>query len=84
MHTAMVMLAGMALLAACLAVGHLAGNLAAGALIFIPLWLLGAALNLWVGVSRAGYSTREELPIFLLIFSLPTAIAALLWWKFGH
>ena len=82
MHTAMVMLGGMALLAACLAGGHQAGDLAAGALGFIPLWLAAAGINMWLGVSRAGYSAREELPIFLLVFGVPAAIAAALWWKF--
>jgi hypothetical protein len=37
---------------------------------------------MWVGVAKAGYSTAEELPIFLLIFSLPAAVAILLKWKF--
>jgi hypothetical protein len=25
----------------------------------------------------------EELPIFLVIFALPAAVAAYVWWKFG-
>jgi hypothetical protein len=36
---------------------------------------------MWIGVSRAGYSVAEELPIFLLIFALPAAGAGLAWWK---
>jgi len=43
--------------------------------------LLVAAVNMWLGVSRAGYSVREELPIFLLIFGLPAAAAVLMNWK---
>jgi hypothetical protein len=33
-------------------------------------------------VSHAGYSFREELPIFLLIFLLPSAVALFVTWKF--
>jgi len=31
----------------------------------------------------AGYSVAEELPIFLVIFALPAAAAAFVWWKFS-
>jgi len=34
-------------------------------------------------VSRAGYTVLEELPIFLLIFAHPAALAAYVWWKSG-
>jgi hypothetical protein len=34
-----------------------------------------AAINLWIGVSQAGYSFLEELPIFLVIFGIPAALA---------
>ena len=50
---------------------------------FIAAWLLVALANLWLGVSRAGYSFGEELPIFLAIFAVPAAAAALVWWKFS-
>jgi hypothetical protein len=36
---------------------------------------------MWVGVARAGYSVAEELPIFLLIFGVPAALAILLKWR---
>ena len=39
---------------------------------------------MWVGVSKAGYSVAEELPIFLLIFAIPAAIAIFLWWKYSR
>ena len=48
--------------------------------VFIGLWFIAAAVNLYVGVTRAGYSFMEELPIFLLIFGAPAdrrAIASL-------
>ena len=50
---------------------------------FLPVWLVVALINMWLGVSRAGYSIGEELPIFLLIFAVPGALAAFLWWKFS-
>ena len=48
---------------------------------YVVLWLGIAALNMWVGVAKAGYSASEELPIFLLIFGVPAAAALLLKWK---
>jgi hypothetical protein len=50
---------------------------------FVAIWLLATVFNLWVGVSRAGYSAREELPILLLLFAVPAAMAVLVRWKFG-
>ena len=85
MHTVIVVGGGFALLLACLLLGHAFGDgmlgLVTGAKIFIPLWLLGAGLNLWIGVYQAGYSVFEEFPIFLGIFGVPAAVAGLLWWK---
>ena len=36
--------------------------------------------HMWLGVARAGYSFKEELP-FLLIFVLPATAAVLVRWK---
>jgi hypothetical protein len=74
------------LLAICLFAGRLLGRSGAetmvlGAKIFIPLWLIIAGVNLWIGVAKAGYTIVEELPIFALIFALPAAAAAFAWWK---
>jgi hypothetical protein len=49
---------------------------------FIGIWFMAAAVNMWIGVSQVGYSFKEELPIFLLIFLLPAAVAAVVKWKF--
>lgn len=84
MHTLMVLGGGLALLAVCLLTGKLAGGtqsaVATSALAFLPLWLAGAAINMWYGVAKAGYSVREEFPIFLLIFAGPSAIALAVRW----
>jgi hypothetical protein len=42
---------------------------------FVGIWLVAAASNIWIGVSLGGYSFKEELPTFLLIFLLPVAVA---------
>jgi hypothetical protein len=84
MHTLIVLAIGFALLAVCLFGGHLVGStagLAAGALVFLPLWLIGAGINLYLGVKTAGYTVREEMPIFLLVFAIPAVVALLAWWK---
>jgi len=64
MHTVIVVGGGFALLLACVLLGHAFGGgmpgLLTGAKLFIPLWLLGAALNTWIGVRQAGYSAAEE------------------------
>ena len=50
--------------------------------VFVVIWFLVAAANLWVGVTQAGYAFREELPFFLLILLLPAATAIFVKWKF--
>jgi hypothetical protein len=52
---------------------------AKGALAFVPLWFALTAANLAVGVIQAGYTVAEELPIFLMIFLPPAALALYLW-----
>jgi hypothetical protein len=50
-------------------------------LAFLPIWFVTAAVNMWVGVRRAGYSVTEEAPVFALVFAVPAAVALLAWWK---
>jgi hypothetical protein len=89
-HTLKVLAGGFALLALCVVLGRVAGSaadsagLVLGAKLFIPLWFLAAAFNLWFGVSRAGYTLAEEAPIFLLVFAVPAAAALLLLWLFSR
>lgn len=85
-HTLKVIAAGFLLLAVCLTIGRWVGGpapaagLITGIKVFIPLWFLGAGVNMWVGVKKAGYSVAEEAPIFLMVFVIPTALALLVWW----
>jgi hypothetical protein len=86
MRTALFLVAGFLLLAASLLLGRLfsanyPGATVVATIAFVVLWLVIAGANMWVGVARAGYSVTEELPIFLLIFGLPAAVAILLKWK---
>jgi hypothetical protein len=48
---------------------------------FVLFWLAATGFNMWVGVSRAGYSIGDEAPIFLLLFAVPAVAAILLRWK---
>lgn len=86
MRTALFLLAGFLLLAAFLVLAKLfSANYPAATTwataAFVVLWLVLAAPNMWVGVVKAGYSVAEELPILLLIFSVPAAVAILLKWR---
>lgn len=51
---------------------------------FIPVWLIVAVANLWVGVNHAGYTVREELPILGIVFAAPAIVAALAIWFFSR
>lgn len=90
MHTVKVIGIGIALLIVCLVVGRLVGGaspssaLARAALIFIALWAVGAGINMWVGVSKAGYSVSEELPIFFVVFGVPAVVALFAWWRLSR
>jgi hypothetical protein len=85
MHTVIVIASGLVLLGLCVFGGHWLNDtagIAAGALVFLPLWLIGAGINLIVGVRQAGYTVAEETPIFFVVFAIPAAVALFTWWKF--
>lgn len=85
MHMAMVVFAGLLLLAVFALFGRLWGHDAAGIALavrwFIPVWAGLALVNLWVGVTKAGYSLAQELPILLVVFAIPALIAGALAWQ---
>ncbi|GGJ48896.1 hypothetical protein CDQ92_09585 [Sphingopyxis bauzanensis] len=71
-HTAIMLLAGMALLI----VLRLTVRDAARAMrIFLILWFVVSIGNLLVGVLYAGYGWAEEAGIWLLVFGAPAAVA---------
>lgn len=81
MHTILVVLSGLCLLGFLLLAGNWSGIGTTGAaLAFIPIWLTLSLINLWLGVSRAGYSFGEELPILAVVFAVPVGAAGLFWW----
>lgn len=82
MHTVLVLAGGFFLLALCVSASRFSGlSRSMGAIVFIPLWFVLAAFNLWVGVTRAGYTVAQEFPIFILVFGLPALVALVVWWK---
>jgi len=87
MRTALFLVAGLLLLGTALLLGklfsaHYPSATFVATVAYVALWFIVAGANTWVGVARAGYSATEELPIFLLIFGLPAAVAILLKWRF--
>jgi hypothetical protein len=85
MHTILVILGGLLLLGMFVLVGPRLGMPSADvAKFFVPVWFLIAAVNLWVGVKRAGYSFADEAPIFAIVFAIPAAVGLLLWWKMAR
>ena len=85
MHILLVNVGGLVQLAIFVLFGWLWGaNAAAMALaakVFVPVWLVVTVVNLWIGVTHAGYSVKEELPILALNFLVPAAVAALVAWQ---
>ena len=87
MRTAIFLAGGLALLGVFALAGWRLGSgapsMVTAAKIFIPVWLAATLFNMWMGVARAGYSVAEELPIFLVLFVIPAAVAGFLWWKYS-
>ena len=88
MHIALVLAGGVLQLGLFVLFGWLWGAstpaMALAARWFIPFWCLIAAVNMWIGVSHAGYSVREEFPILLLNAAIPEALAVFAAWRLSH
>jgi len=87
MRTAIIIAVGFVLWTACLGVAKLLASSSTSSMItatvaFVVIWFVAAAANMGMGVSQVRYSFREALPIFLLIFLLPSAVAIFVKWKF--
>jgi hypothetical protein len=87
MRTTLFLVSGLLFMAAFLILGKLFSpqfpeSSRVATLSFTALWLAVSAFNMWLGVARAGYSVADELPIFLLIFGAPTALAWYARWQF--
>jgi hypothetical protein len=86
MRTGLFLLAGVLLLGASFMLAKLfSSNYPSAPLvafvIFAAFWFVVTAFNMWVGVSKAGYSIGEELPIFLLLYGVPAILAGVIKWK---
>jgi hypothetical protein len=85
MHVVMVILGGFLLLGIFVLFGWLWGasvvGMATASKAFVPIWLLMAGMNMWVGIHFAGYSARTEFPIFLLVFAVPAIAAGIAIWR---
>lgn len=88
MHVVMVIGGGLVLLGVFVLFGWLWGASAAGmalaAKAFVPAWLVVAGVNMWVGVSHAGYTVRQESPILLLVFAVPALAAGIAIWQLSR
>ena len=88
MHVALVIAGGLALLSIFVLFGWLWGASAAAmalaAKVFVPAWAAMALVNMWVGISHAGYSVRQEAPILLLVFVLPAIAAGVVAWQLSR
>ena len=88
MHVAMVIGGGVVLLGLFLLFGKLWGgaqpDYGLAAKFFVLLWLAVALVNMWVGVTKAGYTVAQELPILLIVFVVPAACAAVLAWQLAR
>ena len=87
MRTLILIGIGFVVWAACLGVAKLVGSArpmatTTAAIVFAVIWFAVAAWNMWNGVTRAGYSVSEELPIFFLIFLVPVIVATIITWRF--
>lgn len=71
-HTAIMLLAGLALL---ILLRLTISDAARATRLFLILWLVVAIGNLLVGVLYAGYGWAEEAGIALLVFGVPAVIA---------
>ena len=83
MHMFLVTTGGVLLLGVFTLFGKLWGGdfsgVVAGAKLFIPVWFVIALMNMWVGVTRAGYTVVQELPILLVVFAIPAVAAIAIW-----
>ena len=88
MHVAMVIGGGLVLLGIFVLFGWLWGASAAGmalaAKVFVPAWAAIALINMWVGVTHAGYTVRQEAPILVLVFLLPAVVAGVVAWQLSR
>jgi hypothetical protein len=50
----------------------------------LPLWLVGASIDMWIEVTRAGDSVADETPFLRIDVAVPAAIVLLVWRTLAH
>ena len=79
MRTALIILGGFVVWGVFVAAAKMSSNPAravgTATMAFVAVWFLVAAVNMYFGVTRAGYAFREELPIFFVIWLVPAIVA---------
>ena len=86
MRTAIIIAVGFVLWTACLGVAKLLASSSTSSMITataacVVIWCVAAAASMGMGVSQVRYSFREALPMFLVIFVWPSAVAMFVKWK---
>lgn len=85
MHMLLTIVGGVVLFGSFALFGKLWGGDVAGIVLgvkwFTPVWLVISLVNMWVGVTHAGYSVQDELPILLVVFAVPAALAVVAIWR---
>lgn len=88
MHMLLVIIGGLLLCGVFALFGKLWGGDIAGVVtglkLFIPAWLVVALINMWVGVTKAGYTVAQELPILLIVFAVPAIAAGIAMWQLAR
>lgn len=82
MRTAIILLGGIVLWAVALMLAKRFGKpggtaIADTTLAFITVWLLGTLTSVWISSAQGGHPLRDEIPVFIVIFAVPAAIAAI-------
>jgi hypothetical protein len=86
MRSALIIIGGLALLGVLTLFGPQFGgglSMVTAAQVFLAVWFVATMVNVWNGVSRGGYSVAGELPVFLVTFIVPAAVAVFVWWRFS-
>lgn len=80
-RTAIIIIVGVAAALVFLAVGALAKKVGIRNAVshFLVAWASVAVFNMGVGVFEAGYGVAEELPVLLVVFGVPAAVAGIGW-----
>ena len=79
-------LIGLTLWAGCLGIAKSLGGGSTSSVVratrtFVAAWFMVCVMNMWIGVTQTGHAARAELPVFVLIFAVPVALAIGFAWR---